>query len=117
MKTDLIIQNAPFLNTNGDQSKLLYQVNTLKLSEDSPAGGTDFTGVGAVNIFGGTPTQGPRVIINAATLVNNQVITFVNTSLRLAALRLTNGGNVGSSTVYILQPGQATFQFDGTNLN
>jgi hypothetical protein len=111
----VIIQNAEVLNTNGDQSKLLYNVPTLKISDD---GTYNFTGIGAVNIFGGVrPTSGPLIIIDATTLVVNQKITFVNTSFKPSALRLSNGANVGGSTVYVLQPGQATFQFDGTNLD
>jgi hypothetical protein len=111
----LIIQNAEVLSTHGDQSKLLYVTPTLKISED---GTYNFTGIQAVNIFGGVrPTSGPLIIIDATTLVLNQKITFVNTSLKPSALRLSSGGNVGGSTVYVLQPGQATFQFDGTNFN
>jgi hypothetical protein len=113
--TGIIIQNSPVLNTQGDQSKLLYQVPTITISE---TGTYDFTGIQAANIFGGlSPAQGPVIIIDAATLVTTQSITFVNTGMKPAVLRLSNAGTVGGKLDYVLMPGNVTFQFDGTNLN
>ena len=110
----IIIQNSPVLNTQGDQSKLLYQVPTINISE---TGMYDFTGIQAANIFGGlNPAQGPVVIIDADTLVATQSIVFVNTGMKPAVLRLSNGGTVGGESDYVLMPGNVTFQFDGTNL-
>jgi hypothetical protein len=81
------------LNTQGDQSKLLYQVPTITVSE---SGTYDFTGIQAANIFGGlNPPQGPVVTIDAATLVATQSIVFVNTGMKPAVLRLSNGGTIG----------------------
>lgn len=55
----LIIQNSSVLNTQGDQSKLLYQVPTINTSE---SGTYDFTGIQAANIFDGlNPAQGQFV--------------------------------------------------------
>src|SRR5258708_22183576 len=109
-----IIHNSPVLNTQGDQSKLLYQVPTLKISED---GTYDFIGIQAVNIFGGlNPAVSLKVEIDAATLQSTQTIVFVNTGMKLAALRLSNGGTVGGDPAYIFQPGDITFHVDGTNL-
>lgn len=111
----IIIQNSPVLNTQGDQSKLLYQVATIKVSE---TGTYDFTEIQAANVFGGlNPAQGPVVTINAETLVATQTVVFVNTGMKPAVLRLSNGGTVGGHSDYILMPGNVTFQFDGTNLN
>ena len=112
--TGIIIQNSPVLNTQGDQSKLLYQVPTITISE---SGTYDFTGIQAANIFGGlNPAQGPVVTINAETLVSTQTVVFVNTGLKPAVLRLSNGGTVGDKLDYVLMPGNVTFQFDGTDL-
>jgi hypothetical protein len=103
------------LNTQGDQSKLLYQVPTITISE---SGTHDFTGIQAANIFGGlNPVQGPVVPIDASTLVATQTIVFVNTGLKPVVLRLSNEGTVGGKSDYLLMPGNVTFQLDGTNLN
>lgn len=108
-----MIQNAPVLNTQGDPSKLLYQVPTITISE---TGTYDFTGIQAANIFGGlNPVQGPVVTIDATTLVNTQTIVFVNTGMKPAILRLSNGGTIAGKSDYILMPGNVTFQFDGTD--
>lgn len=112
--TGIIIQNSPVLNTQGDQSKLLYQVPTIMISESGTYG---FAGIQAANIFGGLkPAQGPVITIDATTLVNTQTIVFVNTGMKPAVLRLSNGGTVGGNSDYVLMPGNVTFQFDGTNL-
>ena len=111
----VIIQNVPTLNTQGDRSKLLYQVPTLTISESGTYG---FAGIQAANIFGGlNPSQGPLVTIDASTLVATQTIAFVNTGLKPALLRLSNDGTVGGKLDYVLMPGNVTFQFDGTNLD
>ena len=113
--TGIIIQNAPVLNTQGDQSKLLYQVPTITISE---SGTYAFAGIQAANIFGGlNPAQGPMVTIDAETLVTTQLIVFVNTGMKPAVLRLSNGGTIGATSDYVLMPGNITFQFDGANLN
>lgn len=86
------IQQRGTLVTNNDDSQLLYNVKTLKISED---GTYDFTGVGAVNIFGGLrPATGPNITIDATTLVSTQVVVFVNTGLKPTAFRLSNGGAI-----------------------
>lgn len=90
--TGIIIQNSPVLNTQGDQ-------------------------IQAANIFGGlNPAQGPIVTIDAETLVATQTVVFVNTGMKPAVLRLSNGGTIGGNSDYVLMPGNVTFQFDGENV-
>jgi hypothetical protein len=103
------------LKTQGDQSKLLYQVPTITVRE---SGTYDFTAIQAANIFGGlNPAQGPVLTIDAETLVATQSIVFVNTGMKPAVLRLSSGGTIDGESDYVLMPGNVTFQFDGTNLN
>jgi hypothetical protein len=60
-------------------------------------------------------TQGDQSI-DTNTLVATQTVVFVNTGMKPAVLRLSNGGTVGGDSDYVLMPGNVTFQFDGTNL-
>ena len=77
-----------------------------------------FAGIQAANIYGGLlPAQGPVILIDAATLITNQTIVFVNTGMKPAVLRLSNGGTIGGDSDYVLMPGNVTFQFDGTDLD
>jgi hypothetical protein len=86
----------------------LPTVNVLR------SGTVGVSGISAVNIIGGF-----KVVIDAATLVNGQVLLMLASGGVAATVSLSNGGGTiaGVTGGYLLKPGNfLTVQFDGMNL-
>jgi hypothetical protein len=112
------IINAVELGNNGPSVSLNNRptLNVSRSTAESPTKVISLAGIAAVNFQAGV-----NAILQSATLVNTQVIVFVNTQPGLVTLSLDNGGTVAGQAVYALIFGTAnnpvTLQFGGTNLH